>query len=39
MSEQKPENKLVTAAKLAGVCVICIGIIYGIVTLVTALTS
>lgn len=39
MPEQNPDNKLVTAAKLAGVCVICIGIIYGIVTLITALTS
>ena len=37
MAEQKPENKWVTAAKLAGVCVTCIGIIYGIVTLITAL--
>ena len=39
MTEQKPENKWVTAAKLVGVFVICIGVIYGIVALVTDLTS
>jgi len=39
MSEQKPENKFVTVAKMLGVCVVCFGLIYGIVTLVTALTS
>jgi uncharacterized membrane protein len=39
MSEQKPENKFSVAGKLIGVCVVCIGIVYGIVTLVTALTS
>lgn len=34
MSEQKPESRWLTVAKLAGVCVTCIGIIYGIVTLI-----
>lgn len=37
MSQQKPENKWVTVAKLVGVCVTCVGIIYGIVTLITTL--
>ena len=37
MSQQRPENKWVTAAKLVGVCVTCVGIIYGTVTLITAL--
>ena len=35
MTEQKPENKWVTAAKLVGVCVTCIGVIYGLVMLFT----
>jgi len=35
MTEQKPENKWVTAAKLVGVCVTCIGVIYGLVVLFT----
>jgi|GEM_PF-925067 hypothetical protein len=39
MSEQKPGNKLTTAAKLIGVCVVCIGAVYGIVTLISALAS
>jgi len=39
MSEQKPENNLVKVTKLIGVCVICIGLVYGLVTLVTVLTS
>ena len=39
MSEKKPESKLVTIAKMLGVCIVCFGLIYGIVTLVTALTS
>ena len=39
MSEEKPENKLVTIARMIGVCVVCVGLVYGIVTLVTALTS
>ena len=39
MSEQKPENKFVTVAKMLGVCIVCFGLIYGIVTLVSALTS
>ena len=39
MSERKPENKLLTIAKMVGVCVVCVGIIYGVVTLVTVLTS
>lgn len=39
MPEGRPENKLATFAKLIGVCIVCVGIIYGIVTLVTVLTS
>lgn len=39
MQEQKPENKWSTAAKLVGVCVVCIGIIYAIVTIASILTS
>jgi len=39
MSEQKPESKFVTVAKMLGVCIVCFGLIYGIVTLVSALTS
>lgn len=39
MPEQKPDNKLTTVAKLIGVCVVCIGVVYGIVTLVSALAS
>jgi len=39
MSDQKPENKIVTIAKFIGVCIVCVGAVYGIVTLVTALTS
>lgn len=39
MLEQKPENKWVTVLKLIGVCVICVGVIYGIVTLVSALST
>ncbi len=38
MSEQKPDNKLITAAKMAGVCIVCVGLIYGIVELVNMLT-
>ncbi len=39
MSQQKPENKWVMAAKFVGVCVTCIGIIYAIVTLVLAFSG
>lgn len=39
MSEKKPENKLMTIAKMIGVCVVCVGVVYGVVTLVTSLTS
>jgi uncharacterized membrane protein len=39
MSEKKPENKLLIFAKMAGVCVVCVGIVYGVVTLVTSLSS
>lgn len=35
MSEPEPENKLLTVAKLIGVCVVCVGIVYGIVSLLT----
>ena len=38
MSEQKPVNKLVTAAKMIAICILCFGIVYGIVSLVTFLT-
>jgi len=39
MSEQKPDSNLVKIVKLIGVCVVCFGLVYGIVTLVTVLTS
>jgi hypothetical protein len=39
MPEQKPENKWITVAKLVGVCIVCVGAVYGIVALVTVLTS
>ncbi len=39
MPEQKPDNKLVTVAKMAAICIICFGTIYGIVALVTLLNS
>ena len=39
MSEQKPESKLITVSKMVAICAICVGTIYGIVTLVTFLTS
>ena len=39
MTEQKPENKWVTAAKLVGVCITCIAVIYGLVVLVTAFST
>ncbi len=39
MSEQKPENKFVAVAKMAAICALCIGIIYGIVSLVTFLRA
>lgn len=39
MSENKPENKLVTVAKMVGVCIVCTGVIYGVVALITFLTS
>ena len=38
MSEQKPESKLAIVLKMAAICVICVGTIYGIVMLVTFLT-
>lgn len=39
MSEQKPDNKFVTAAKMVAICVICFGVIYGLVSLVTFLNA
>lgn len=39
MSEQKPDGKMVTVAKMIGVCITCVGIIYGIVTLFDAFAS
>ncbi len=39
MSDQKPDNKLVTAAKMIAICVTCFGTIYGLVSLVTFLTA
>jgi hypothetical protein len=39
MPEQEPDNKLVTVAKMAAICIICVGTIYGIVTLVTFLSA
>ena len=39
MSEQKPDNKLVTAAKMISICITCFGLIYGVVSLITFLTA
>lgn len=39
MSEQKPDNMFVTAAKMIATCIICFGTIYGIVSLITFLTA
>jgi len=39
MSEQKSEGKWQTAKKMIGVCITCVGIVYGIVALVNALSS
>lgn len=39
MSEQKPDTNLVKFGKLITVCVTCIAIIYGVVTLVGYLSS
>ena len=39
MPEQKPDNKFVTVAKMVAICIICFGIIYGIVSLVTFLNA
>ena len=39
MSEQKPDNKLIPAAKMIAICVTCFGLIYGIVSLITFLTA
>ncbi len=39
MSEQKPDNKVVTVAKMVAICIVCFGTIYGIVTLVTFLNA
>ncbi len=39
MSEQKPENKLISFAKMITICVICFGTIYGIVSLITFLSA
>jgi hypothetical protein len=36
MSEQKPDGKFVSIAKMVAVCVICIGTVYAIVLLFTA---
>ena len=37
MYEQKPDNKLITVAKMIAICILCFGIVYGIVSLVTLL--
>ncbi len=39
MSGQKPDNRWLTVAKLVGVCITCFGVVYGLVTLVNALSS
>jgi len=39
MSEQKPDNKLISVAKMTAICVICFGTIYGIVSLITFLSA
>ena len=39
MPDQKPENKWLTAAKMLGVCITCVGIVYGIVILINAFSS
>ena len=38
MYEQKPDNKLITIAKMIAICILCFGIVYGIVSLVAFLT-
>lgn len=39
MSEQKPDNKFLTVGKMIAICVICFGVIYGIVSLIQLLTA
>jgi|CXWL01.1.fsa_nt_gi hypothetical protein len=39
MPEQKPDNKLLTVGKMTAICVICFGVIYGIVSLFKLLTA
>jgi hypothetical protein len=39
MPERKPDNKLITAAKMVVICITCVGTIYGIVSLVTFLSA
>jgi len=39
MPEQKPDTNLVKFGKLIAVCVTCVAIIYGVVTLVSYLSS
>ncbi len=39
MSGEEPKNKLATLAKMVGVCAVCVGVVYGLVALVTSLTS
>lgn len=39
MSDQKPDNKLINVAKMIAICIICVGLIYGLVSLITFLTT
>ncbi len=39
MSEQKPENEPAAIRKLIAICIICLGLVYGIVALVKFLIT
>lgn len=39
MSDQKPDNKLINVAKMIAICITCLGLIYGLVSLITFLTK
>ena len=39
MPEQNTDSKLVTVVKMVAICIICFGVIYGIVSLVTFLNA
>ncbi len=39
MPERKTDSKLTAVGKMIAICIICFGIIYGLVSLVTILTA